>query len=305
MTRTDILIVGAGATGLTTARALVDAGKDLIVLEKSRWLGGRIATRRRDGLQFDHGAPQAHVSNALWNTLGAAALPTWSPNKHARIGKPGMSDIVRPLAEGLDIHFQVEVKALARRGHTWTAETSEGAYEADQVILTIPAPQVLNVAVAVEPQLVQDLAKVTFAPCYALMVAFETAPGWPEFDPAPGGPFGLILRDSAKPDRPAGPDCWVCHANAEWSHAHLEMERPEAAALLLSELARLKGDLPKVTAQMGHRWRYAQTVTPLGQDHWANADGTLRVGGDWTLGPCVDDAVRSGAAMAAGVLAGS
>ena len=51
-----VAIIGAGMSGLACARRLVDAGLSPVVFDKGQGIGGRMATRRVDGLQFDHGA---------------------------------------------------------------------------------------------------------------------------------------------------------------------------------------------------------------------------------------------------------
>ena len=53
-----LAIIGAGVAGLAAARALRQRRPDLAITiyEKSRGLGGRVATGRRDGYIFDHGA---------------------------------------------------------------------------------------------------------------------------------------------------------------------------------------------------------------------------------------------------------
>ena len=50
-----IAIIGAGISGLTAANILKDVAK-VTVFEKSRGVGGRIATRRAEPFYFDHGA---------------------------------------------------------------------------------------------------------------------------------------------------------------------------------------------------------------------------------------------------------
>ena len=49
-------IIGAGVSGLVAGRRLVDAGATVIIVDKGRSVGGRLATRRIGGATFDHGA---------------------------------------------------------------------------------------------------------------------------------------------------------------------------------------------------------------------------------------------------------
>ncbi|MFU8831791.1 MAG: FAD-dependent oxidoreductase [Wenzhouxiangella sp.] len=51
-----VAIIGAGIAGLSAADRLREVGADCTVFEKSRGLGGRMATRRVNDLEFDHGA---------------------------------------------------------------------------------------------------------------------------------------------------------------------------------------------------------------------------------------------------------
>ena len=53
---TDIAVIGAGITGLVCAQQLSQAGYSVLVVEKSRGLEGRLATRRLHGTWADYGA---------------------------------------------------------------------------------------------------------------------------------------------------------------------------------------------------------------------------------------------------------
>lgn len=52
----QIAIVGAGTAGLAAAQRLRKPDLVITLFDKSRGLGGRMATRRIEDLQFDHGA---------------------------------------------------------------------------------------------------------------------------------------------------------------------------------------------------------------------------------------------------------
>jgi hypothetical protein len=53
MTKTDIVIVGAGLTGIMAAK---DQGYEVLLMDKGKSVGDRMATRRLDSGKVDHGA---------------------------------------------------------------------------------------------------------------------------------------------------------------------------------------------------------------------------------------------------------
>ena len=102
----DILIIGGGMAGLSAATALAAVGQRIIVLDKGRGPGGRMAARRAEigGEQvgFDHGAqyftardPRFQAEVARWldeNGFGGsmvwrlAARPTGRSSRLCRGG---------------------------------------------------------------------------------------------------------------------------------------------------------------------------------------------------------------------------
>ena len=50
-----ILVVGAGISGCVCPYQLSKAGHDVVVIEKGRGVGGRMAARRVGGARIDHG----------------------------------------------------------------------------------------------------------------------------------------------------------------------------------------------------------------------------------------------------------
>ena len=77
-TPNSILIIGAGMAGLTAARALAEAGRQVTLLEASSRVGGRIHTIRDGneiielGAEFIHGKPPE-----LWSLIKEAGLETY------------------------------------------------------------------------------------------------------------------------------------------------------------------------------------------------------------------------------------
>ncbi|MGL4806578.1 MAG: protoporphyrinogen oxidase, partial [Bacteroidales bacterium] len=61
--RYDVIIIGAGLTGLTTALNLAKEGKKIAIIEKENQAGGQIQTHSENGFTFETGPNTAVVSN--------------------------------------------------------------------------------------------------------------------------------------------------------------------------------------------------------------------------------------------------
>ena len=81
----DVLIIGTGMAATALASKL--AGKARVTLiEKSRGFGGRMATRRREGFEFDHGAQfftarSTEFTQFLAQPVERDAIQEWQPRK--------------------------------------------------------------------------------------------------------------------------------------------------------------------------------------------------------------------------------
>ena len=73
----DAIIIGAGVGGLCAAARLVAAGRKVIVLEKTRYLGGRCSHRKRDGFTLTTGAIMIPMgeNSAIRQAFDAVAAP--------------------------------------------------------------------------------------------------------------------------------------------------------------------------------------------------------------------------------------
>ena len=271
--QTRVAIVGAGLAGLAAARSLADAGCDVVVFEKSRGKGGRVATRRTDLGPIDHGAPG--VPSYLALALGGAF---WLDGKDdARgVGVPGMSALAHGIATGIDVRTGVTVAGLSERPGGWQLTDSEGGDYAtfDAVILAVPAPQA-GILLSHFPDMVAELARVEMLPMWTLLLGFDAPTGLPQGVQDFNGPLMTAIPMLAK---------------------------AEAAATLLVAF-RTATQLTANPAYIAvHRWRYARVGRALGRPFVANSEETLLAGGDWALGSLASDAVASGEAMAARLL---
>ena len=315
-----IAVVGAGMAGLTCASRLIAAGFSVRVFEKSRGIGGRIATRRTaDGLQFDHGAQYFTATTPAFQDFTSEArragnLEGWLPDGRPEkvrgdwlVGQPAMNAFLKPAAERLNVELGTQVSDIlpSQGGWALSFHGHRSAEVFDAVIVTAPAPQ--TQALTTASQLLQKrLDAVEVAPCWALMLAAEVpVMAGPSVFEAPHPDIAWMARNASKPGRERSPETWIVHASTSWSVRHLEAQ-PEDAATYLRQiavpLAGLRDD--RIVYAAAHRWRYARPLKPAGAPFLSDETGTLLAAGDWCLGARVENAFESGRA-AAGFIAGA
>lgn len=306
----DVLVVGAGIAGLIAATELQKAGRSVLVLDKGRGVGGRLATRRIEGATFDHGAQGFTTGNPRFTdadlpTRLAGAISEWMPERangtegpqHWR-GMPSMSGAPRQLARHLDIHLESSVVALRSEPDHWMATTLQGGtLAAHAVILTPPVPQSLAILDAgnfpLPAALRQRLTTIEYDRCLTVMAALDG----PSRIPPPGalwlssGPLAAITDNQRKGIslEPAV----TLQATAEFSLAHWDRDRTESGRFLLASAASWLGTDVK-TFQV-HGWRYSRPrVLDPAPCVLAHQRPPLVLAGDAFAGGGVEGAAHSG-----------
>ena len=305
----DVAIIGAGITGLACARRLAAAGRSPVLFDKGRGIGGRVATRRVDGLQFDHGAQYVSArdggfAGALAGLARSGHAASWEigTGRTVTVGTPGMSVLARGLAQGLDVRQTALVTAISPDGQGWLLRIGEAGHRAARVVVTVPAPQAVELLGADHP-LAARLASVSMESCLTLMAAVAApAPFVTRNDP--DDPLAWIAQDSSKPGRPSGDlAAWVAQGGPSFSERHLESDNDAIVTLMLPLLCdRLGVAVDQVHHAAAHRWRYARVTAALGQSFLRSSDATLYLAGDWCLGARVEAAWASGTAAAEDLL---
>jgi predicted NAD/FAD-dependent oxidoreductase len=275
-----ILIVGAGACGLTLARTLESFGiQDFEILEKARGVGGRMASRRlkkadETQVSFDTGVQQIESGEPelreLWQEAEIAGvlqkskseeMPCWLP-------KPGMSTLAKFWAGKLssDSHGQpklqldTRVKEISRAGEgseglRWELLLEKHAKKsAPYVVLTCPLPQALQLlpqGVSL-PSALQE-TQIEAAACLL----------WTQTD-------GTLGRQN-----------WSAPGDSRFLEALLDLDA--SAALPRAEAqARKEGHLPAQDSLVEtylHRWRYSRVRGAL-EAPWLEAASGLFLAGD-------------------------
>ena len=324
--RQQIAIIGAGISGITCAKALAEQGLRVVIFEKSRGVGGRMATRRTpEGLRFDHGAQYFTVRDkkfacevAEWERLGHAALwqgvigtlqsGTFEPKENTKrryVGVPSMNSVCKHLAQGVDVRLSTRVQPPKFDGKQWRLQDESGDELGEFESLVVSAPAAQTSTLLAEATKIRNAAdSVKMNGCWALMLAFER-PLPLEFDGAfvENSPLSWVSRNSSKPARETS-GSWVLHASADWSEKHIDDSPEQVMPKLVKAFWDATGIGPVDPAFCtAHRWRYAIPVKPLESRCLEDCEKRAIACGDWCAGPRVEGAFLSGLAAAERLLA--
>ncbi len=319
-----LIIIGAGMAGLSAARLLEEAGQPVLLLDKARGVGGRMATRRLHNGRADHGAQYFTVRDqtfaqgvAEWQEAGlvgewahgfATTTEAGPANGYPRYrGMKGMTAVPKHLAETLDVRLQTRVSAVSQENKRWCVETQAGAaFSGRALLLTPPVPQslaLLEAGQVVLPQAIkEDLEQITYNPCLALVAVFAG----PSRLPAPGGlrfaegPIAWIADNHQKGISP-GAQTITIHATPEYSEKHWRTNAIILASKLLDAASPWLDE--EVIDWQIHRWRYSQPrTTYAGPALFLPGSPPLAFAGDAFGGANVEGAAVSGYAAARALL---
>ena len=316
-----IAIIGAGMAGLTAAVRLQQYGQ-VTVFEKSRGVGGRMASRRTDNFRFDHGAQyftarSESFRNFLAPFIELGIVRPWTPrvmtlsreDKPYRrdwfephyVAVPGMTALAKAMAENLEVRVDHEVQALKQTPQGWqiTFRDAGTAGPFDWVIATAPAPQILTWFPA-DFSGSEALREIRYTPTCSLMLGYSS-PLPLRWDAArvKDSPIDWIVQGNSRPGH-VGPATLVIHSTGKWALQH-EAELPGTVSVLLEmALDALPAlNLPVPASKTLHRWRYAELVNASQEPCYLDTGMQLGACGDWAIGARVEAAYESACMLAA------
>ncbi|GLY27886.1 NAD(P)/FAD-dependent oxidoreductase [Kineosporia sp. NBRC 101731] len=116
LTDVDVVVVGAGVTGLTAATRLAKAGRSVVVLEARMRIGGRLWTDTIDGVRLELGGQWVSPDqSALLETLDELGLKTFTRYREGRsvyVGRDGVRRTFDGAAFPVSEHTAAEVDRL-------------------------------------------------------------------------------------------------------------------------------------------------------------------------------------------------
>ncbi|MDC1210559.1 FAD-dependent oxidoreductase [Porticoccaceae bacterium] len=323
----DVLIIGAGLAGLSAANDLQQAGLNVLVVDKGRGLGGRLAGRRIGDATFDHGAQfmtardsRFQASVAEWIKAGVAE--EWyssypgHPNGHPRYrGVPTMTAVAKYLAIDIKVLRTTRVDSIAQNStqdnKLWSAALDNGdRVSAKALLITSPVPQTIDLLTSGNIQIPADkqarLDLIDYEACIAVMAVLDgptaiPVPGATAFD---DGPIGWI-SDNLQKGVSKIPAVTI-HGSGAFSAEHFDSDKMHTGQSLIDAAAAYLGDA-KVTEYQVHGWRYSKPTVVDPEASMLLSEATdlppLALAGDAFAGPRFEGAVLSGWAAAKSLIA--
>jgi hypothetical protein len=285
-----VIVVGAGVAGLACACELARRGIGTVVLERSRGVGGRCATRRvPDGQPVDHGLPflhaQSHEFAVALNTLDPSGkLTGWPlevrgqrlacqrsafvPGNKRLARRDGVNAFPRHLAQGLEVRRQTEVTGLREHGTGIAVETAAGdTLAAPLVVLALPVPRAVALAgplVAGWPDaapVLARLAAIEMIPTLAVIAGYRGVAARVPFEmwyPLETTMLHMVSHDSTKRERPAW-DVLVLHGRPRFSREAIGSPAQDWSRDLLWEAGELLGGWASEPEwSQAHAWEHAR-----------------------------------------------
>ena len=314
-----IAIIGAGISAITIAQILKNTAR-ISIFEKSQNVGGRIAVRRADQYEFDHGAQffiaknknfidfikplikkkiikQWHARFAEFNSSKIVRKIIWDSEYPHYVGAPGMNSIAKYLSKDLDIKLNTKIDRIAQNtkcGWELFDDNKNNLGVFDWVISTAPPIQSAEI-LPKQFKYQNELLNKKMTGCFSLMLGFNKALPL-SWDAAliTNADISWISINNSKPDR-AKPFTMLIHSTNSWAEKHLSDDRESVISYLNKETTRIIGhDTSRADHIDIHGWRYANIIKQKESKLLIDYKNNLAACGDWLTHGRIESAFEAG-----------
>jgi predicted NAD/FAD-dependent oxidoreductase len=300
----DVVVVGAGVCGITLARLLDEAGQRVLLLDKGRLPGGRVASKTLEGSVLDTAANQVTTDDReVMSLLTRFAGARWQPDDAGSVleaSRWNFAEPARKIMQGFAGTLPLQhtfVSHLVREGVNHLGVKRHGFGEpvwARRVVLTMPVPQAQAIIAHSDFLLDYDLDTVDYTKRQVLLAVFEGDGQVP--DSAWSTDMVETIRYRPRLDGMLGVEAFASEA---WSGATWDQDATISQGRLLRELGMLFDDA-RVWGSDLVRWRYALPRVNYDAPFWSHPN----IPGLYMAGDAFGGGVPSGWGVARAVASG-
>ncbi|MEV1295877.1 FAD-dependent oxidoreductase [Pseudonocardia sp. NPDC049635] len=291
-----VIVVGAGIAGVTCAGELAARGVDVVVLERARGVGGRLAVHRHDGRPADIGAAYFTVSDQEFDTRVRqwrrdGLVREWTDTLAVFEGTTRIGDSSGPMRwaapGGLPSLVTESARDVTVRTGCEVGEIRPGpdgrprvdGEPCDAVVLAMPDPQAARL---LDPHTAAGavVADREWDPILALTIGFARR-GWPELPAAFVNDHPVLASVADDGDR-RGDRAPVLVAHSTGALARAHEAAPEAAVTTMTAaVGRLLGTAAEPEWTHQHHWPYAAPRERRDRSFHLDDDGIGLAGDGW------------------------
>ncbi|TCI21731.1 deoxyribodipyrimidine photolyase [Exiguobacterium sp. SL-9] len=287
----NIGIIGAGLSGIVAARDLARHGHTVELIEKSRSVGGRLATRRIGDGKADHGAVYFTVRGealkqdvADWQTKGWVNV--WYTDPYPRyVAVDGMNALAKRLADGLTVQLNERAETITIGDDQVRVQTDVTTRQYDRLLITSPLPQTLDLLADLPVD--TALHGLTYAPTFVGLFEFANEAsigpdGIRDTDLVPG----LLKVINNRQKGISATELVSIYMDESWSEEWYDRTDEDTLREIERLLQTVTGSAVIQSRQL-KRWRYAQ-ATDVWHEPFYQVNDHIYLAGDVFLEP--DDA---------------
>lgn len=298
----DYAIIGAGLSGLSLATQFKQQFPRLnvVIFEKSKGYGGRIATRRVGQAAFDHGAQFIRRSSDsakwidLWKSQNLIG-PISSAPTDLFCAHSGMTKLAKFLASELDVSLEHKVTHLKEAKEGWEILCDQrGATFARNVVLTSPLPQSLEILKNSKISFTPQLEEIRYAK--AIVILIQTKRDWGVSEVYSEGISDDIFSISNQHLKGTSPTpALTVVMSKTWSENHFNISDEEIKEKAI-EVFTSQSPKTEIIDATVKKWRYAEPASGW-ISYFEEPAPKLFLAGDAFGGPSLLGALRSSEAL--------
>ncbi len=331
-----IAVIGAGVAGLTAGRVLAEAGHEVVVFEKSKGYGGRLATRyagAKGDTKLDYGLPYIEAGSpkieSFINHLQSKGIlepfvgpfvhkdaegktKQVKPTRKRYIAPDGLNKAGKELARMVDVRLETKVSGITHIGEdrtrkrSWMLNFPTGYTEnADAVIIATSSKQayaILNTTIdeVATLKLLRDVDSVEYEPSFSFMAGYGNAeiPEWAVME-CENEIISSITNEAVKRGKDA--ECsFVVHTTSGFAQKHMNSDQERIEEIILDELSEVIGGWSALPDwKQLHFWRYSKVINPLPCPFMevVGNDAPIALIGSYMNGNSLESAYLSGLAI--------
>ena len=226
--------------------------------------------------------------------------------------KEGIQSLPQQLAKKVDVRFNSRVTDIKKGENGFTLHTSNGAVEAENVVLALPSFKAAPIVESTYPSFAKALNNVNYPPMCAVHTAFKREDvghpldGFGGLNPAKEKQFaaGSIWSSSIFPHRaPQDRVLFNSFVGGARNPAHIQKTDAEIKDTLTAELTKAYNIKGKPVFQEVMRWenaipQYDKNILPVHQELDAVKNDGLHVCANWVDGVSVSDCINKARSLA-------